>query len=83
MATKSETARTTATPAAEAPAASSKRRPSADPLALEPSAAELDRWAAQERERREAWLRGPTEEERAEFIRHERRAPSRRDRGRG
>ncbi len=72
MATKSETARTTAKAAAEAPAASSKRRPSGDPLALEPSAEELDRWATEERARREAWLRGPTEEERAEFVRIER-----------
>ena len=30
-----------------------------DPMALEPTEAELDEWAARERKRREAWLNGP------------------------
>jgi hypothetical protein len=38
---------------------------------LEPTDAEIDAWAARERERREAWLSGPTPEERAAFARRE------------
>jgi hypothetical protein len=30
--------------------------------ALEPSAADIDEWAARQRRRRVAWLKGPTEE---------------------
>ncbi len=45
---------------------------SADPAAaappVEPTQAEIDEWAAQERARREAWLQGPTEEERAAYA---------------
>jgi hypothetical protein len=36
---------------------------------LAPTQAEIDAWAAREKARREAWLRGPTDEERAEFAR--------------
>jgi hypothetical protein len=43
-----------------------------DPLALEPTEAELEQWAENERQRREDWLRGPTAEERAEFATLER-----------
>ena len=39
-----------------------------DPGALEPTQAEIDDWVAQERKRREAWLQGPTEEERAAYA---------------
>jgi hypothetical protein len=37
--------------------------------AFEPTQAEIDAWAAQERKRREAWLQGPTAGERAEYAR--------------
>ena len=46
-----------------------------EPDGLEPTQAEIDAWAAEERARREAWLKGPTEEERAAYAR---RARSRR-----
>jgi hypothetical protein len=39
---------------------------------LEPSAADIEAWAAQERQRREAWLKGPTEEQKAAWARRER-----------
>ena len=38
--------------------------------ALEPSPAEIDAWAERERARRQAWLSGPSEEERAEYASH-------------
>jgi hypothetical protein len=38
--------------------------------ALEPSQAEIDAWAARERERRQAWLAGPSDEERAQYAKH-------------
>ena len=37
---------------------------------LAPTQAEIDAWAAREKARREAWLRGPTDEERAEYAHH-------------
>ena len=37
---------------------------------LAPTQAEIEAWAAREKARREAWLRGPTDEERAEYARH-------------
>jgi hypothetical protein len=41
-----------------------------DPAAsVEPTQAEIDDWAAQERKRREAWLQGPSPEERAAYAR--------------
>ena len=43
----------------------------------EPTQAEIDAWAAEERARREAWLKGPTAEERAAYakrLRHRRLA---------
>jgi hypothetical protein len=43
--------------------------PPADSMALEPTDAELEAWAAQERKRREAWLNGPTADERAAYAR--------------
>jgi hypothetical protein len=39
---------------------------------LGPSDAEIDAWAQDERERREAWLRGPTQAQRAEWAARER-----------
>jgi hypothetical protein len=43
-----------------------------EPLALDPTEAEIAEWAERERKRREAWLSGPTAEERAAFARRER-----------
>ena len=52
--------------------------PTADePAPGEPTQAEIDAWAAEERARREAWLKGPTAEERAAYakrLRHRRLA---------
>jgi hypothetical protein len=58
--------------------------PSADPLdqgatpaspdaPVEPTDAEIDAWAEEERQRRATWLAGPTPEERAAFARREAR----------
>ena len=38
--------------------------------APEPTQAEIDAWAARERKRREAWVAGPSDEERAEYAQH-------------
>jgi hypothetical protein len=38
--------------------------------ASEPTQAEIDAWAARERQRREAWINGPSEAERAEYAAH-------------
>jgi hypothetical protein len=38
--------------------------------ATEPTQAEIDAWAARERKRREAWVTGPSDEERAEYAQH-------------
>jgi hypothetical protein len=35
---------------------------------LEPTQAEIDAWVAKERERRQAWLNGPSAEEREEYA---------------
>jgi len=43
-----------------------------DVLDVEPSQAEIERWAALERERREAWLRGPSEAQKAAWAERER-----------
>ena len=52
--------------------------PAADPIAPgEPTQAEIDAWVAEERARREAWLKGPSAEERAAYakrLRHRRLA---------
>jgi len=42
-----------------------------DPLAAEPSASEVEEWAARERKRREAWLAGATESDRAAWAQRE------------
>jgi hypothetical protein len=39
-------------------------------LALEPTQAEIEAWAERERARRQAWLSGPSDDERAEYARH-------------
>jgi len=46
---------------------------------LEPSEAEIEAWAARERERRQQWLRGPTAEQAAVAVirERERREPER------
>lgn len=36
---------------------------------LEPTQAEIDEWAASEKQRREAWLKGPSADERAAYAR--------------
>jgi hypothetical protein len=41
-------------------------------IGLEPTDAEIDRWANQEHERREAWLRGPTDAQKASWAAQER-----------
>ena len=38
--------------------------------ALEPSEAEIDAWAEREKARRQAWLAGPNDEERAMYAQH-------------
>jgi hypothetical protein len=38
------------------------------PVDAEPTQAEIDEWAARERQRREAWVKGPTAEEREEYA---------------
>ena len=38
-------------------------------VGLEPSQAEIDAWVARERERRQAWLNGPSDEEREAYAR--------------
>jgi hypothetical protein len=43
-----------------------------DTLGFEPSDAEVDQWAARERDRREAWLRGPTPAQKADWAARER-----------
>jgi hypothetical protein len=42
--------------------------PPMDPMSLEPTDAEIEEWAERERKRREAWLMGPTAEERAAYA---------------
>ena len=39
-----------------------------EPATAEPTQAEIDEWAARERQRREAWLNGPTDEEREAYA---------------
>jgi hypothetical protein len=48
-------------------------------ITLEPTDAEVERWAAQEHERREAWLHGPTDAQKASWAaqEHARRAAER------
>jgi hypothetical protein len=40
-----------------------------DPVALEPTQAEIDAWVEREKRRRQAWLNGPTTEERDDYAR--------------
>ena len=39
-----------------------------DTTTLEPTQAEIDEWAARERQRRAEWLKGPNDEERAAYA---------------
>ena len=41
---------------------------SEDPVALEPTQAEIDAWVEREKRRRQAWLNGPTSEERDDYA---------------
>jgi hypothetical protein len=43
-----------------------------EPALLEPSESEIEAWAAQEKKRREAWLSGPTADQKAAWARRER-----------
>jgi hypothetical protein len=43
-----------------------------EPALVEPTAEEMEAWAAQEAQRRKAWLDGPTEPEKAAWARRER-----------
>jgi hypothetical protein len=52
-----------ADPTVEATAAAS------EPAVSEPTQAEIDEWAAREKQRREAWLNGPNADERADYAR--------------
>jgi hypothetical protein len=45
---------------------------SRDPVLVEPTDEEIEAWAASERERRRAWLEGPSAAERADWVRRER-----------
>jgi len=40
-----------------------------DPVALEPTQAEIDAWVEREKRRRQAWLNGPTTDERDDYAR--------------
>ncbi len=40
-----------------------------EPVYIEPTEAEIDDWAARERQRREAWVKGPNDEERELYAR--------------
>jgi hypothetical protein len=42
---------------------------SEDPVALEPTQAEIEAWVEREKRRRQAWLSGPTSEERDDYAR--------------
>src|SRR5215204_1317551 len=46
--------------------------PLSEDVKLEPTDAEIEAWAEEERRRRQTWVQGPTAEERAEFARRER-----------
>jgi hypothetical protein len=54
----------------EPEAASAADAATTPPEDLAPTAAEIEAWAAREKARREAWLSGPTDEERAEYAQH-------------
>jgi hypothetical protein len=40
-----------------------------EPIALEPTQAEIDAWVAREKKRRQAWLNGPSADEREDYAR--------------
>jgi len=43
-----------------------------EPLLVEPSDSEIDEWAARERQKRAAWLEGPTQEQKIAWAGRER-----------
>ena len=51
------------------PAVNPPANAGAESEALEPTQAEIDEWVAREKQRRQAWLQGPTAEERAAYAR--------------
>jgi hypothetical protein len=65
-------ARRTAAPSPVTDGASGAPSATEEAISLDPTEAELEEWADQERRRRAAWLNGPTPEERAIFARQER-----------
>jgi hypothetical protein len=56
----------------EQPDAVAIEPPWPDDVKLEPTDAEIEAWAEEERRRRQTWVQGPTPEERAEYARRER-----------
>jgi hypothetical protein len=56
-------------PADKASADATMDAMSEDPVALEPTQAEIDAWVEREKRRRQAWLSGPTTEERDDYAR--------------
>jgi len=56
-------------PADKASADATMDAMSDDPVALEPTQAEIDAWVEREKRRRQAWLNGPTTEERDDYAR--------------
>jgi hypothetical protein len=56
-------------PADKASADATMDAMSDDPVALEPTQAEIDAWVERETRRRQAWLNGPTTEERDDYAR--------------
>jgi hypothetical protein len=56
-------------PADRASADATMDAPRDDPAALEPTQAEIDAWVEREKRRRQAWLNGPTSEERDDYAR--------------
>ncbi|HEY8636464.1 MAG TPA: hypothetical protein VIL81_04295 [Candidatus Limnocylindrales bacterium] len=56
-------------PADKASADATMDAMSDDPVAPEPTQAEIDAWVEREKRRRQAWLNGPTTEERDDYAR--------------
>jgi len=56
----------------EQPDAFAVEPPLSEDVKLEPTDAEIEAWAEEERRRRQTWVQGPTAEERAAYARSER-----------
>jgi hypothetical protein len=72
MAVDSDESKTGKRSAAAARGGAAAGEPVAEPVMLEPTDAEVAEWADRERRRRQAWLEGPTADERAAYARRER-----------